>query len=135
MANDVRRFFDARTLTEQDLSMIQFVLMSPAYEIAFKPYLENVRESMRELWLDRSKKRQDEYNDDFLAGGVATIEGLLKFFTAVCSEANFERMHEAMAGMVPERQYELKRQAGKVAPIVGVDQPAMPAPYDPMEDF
>jgi len=131
----VRPFFEARKLTEQDLSLIQFVLMSPAYETAFKPYLESVRESMRELWLDRSQKRKDEYPDDFLAGGVASIEGLLKFFAAVTSEADFDRIHEAMGQMTSDRQYELKRQQGKVAPVVGVNQPATPEAYNPLEDF
>lgn len=135
MANDLRQFFDARRLTEKELGMIEFVLTSPAYEAAFRPYLENVRDSMQSLWMDRSQRRKDEYPDDFLAGGVSTIEGLLKFFAAAVSEANFDRIHDAMAEMVPERQFELRRQQGRVKAVVGVDQPALPEHYDPAEDF
>lgn len=124
-----------RRMTEQELGMIEFVLTSPAYDIAFRPYLENVRESMREKWLDRSQKRKDEYPDDFLAGGVCAIEGLLKFFAAAIHEANFDRIHDAAAEMTSERQYEMRRQQGRVRPVVGVDQPAVPEKYDPSEDF
>lgn len=135
MANDLRQFFDARRLSEQELGMIEFVLTSPAYEGAFKPYLTSVRDSMHSLWLDRSQKRKDDYPDDFLAGGVCAIEGLLKFFSAAIHEANFERIHDSMAAMVPEKQYELRRQAGRVKPVVGVDQKATPEAYDPLEDI
>lgn len=135
MANDLRQFFDARRLSERELGMIEFVLTSPAYEGAFKPYLESVRDSMQKLWLDRSQARKDLHPDDFLAGGVAAIEGLLTFFAAAIHEANFERIHESMAEMVPEKQYELRRQQGRVRPVVGVDQKATPEPYDPLEDL
>lgn len=135
MANDLRQFFDARRLSEQELGMIEFVLMSPAYEGAFKPYLESVRDSMHSLWLDRSQKRKDEYPDDFLAGGVCAIEGLLKFFIAAIHEANFDRIHESMAEMVPEKQYELRRQQGRIQPVVGVDQRAEPERYNPLDDL
>jgi len=135
MANDLRQFFDARRLSEQELGMIEFVLTSPAYEGAFKPYLSSVRDSMHALWLDRSQRRKDEYPDDFLAGGVCAIEGLLKFFAAAIHEADFERIHDSMASMVPEKQYELRRQAGRVRPVVGVDQKATPEEYNPLEDL
>ena len=135
MANDLRRFFDVRNLNDQELGMIEFVLTSPAYDMAFRPYLEEVKESMHSLWLDRSQKRKDEYPDDFLAGGVCAIEGLLKYFHAVIHEANFERVHESMAGMTNEKIYELRRQQGAVRPVVGIDQPATPAPYNRDEDF
>lgn len=135
MANDLRPFFDPRKLSEQDIDQIAFVLTSPAYDSAFRPYLEAVRDSMRALWLDRSQKRKDDYPDDFLAGGVCAIEGLLKFFATTVHEVNFERMHDSMAEMVSEKQYELRRRSGAVRPIVGVNQQALPEAYDPAEDF
>jgi len=135
MANDLRPFFDARRLTELELGMIEFVLTSPAYETAFKPYLESVRDSMQKLWLDRSQARKDSYPDDFLAGGVAAIDGLLTFFMAAIHEANFDRIHASMAEMVPEKQYELRRQQGRIKPVVGVDQRAEPERYDPLDDI
>jgi hypothetical protein len=135
MANDLRPFFDARRLNEQELGMIEFVLTSPAYEMAFKPYLQSVRDSMHALWLDRSQRRKDDYPDDFLAGGVCAIEGLLKFFAATLTETNFDRIHDSMAQMIPERNYELLRQAGKIRPVVGADQRAEPVEYKPEEDF
>ena len=135
MANDLRQFFDARRLDEKQLGMVEFVLTSPAYEEAFKPYLEAVKDSMEQLWKDRSQRRKDEYPDDFLAGGVCAVEGLLKFFAAAIHEANFDRMHDAMASMTSEKQFEARRTSGRVQPIVGVNQRAEPEAYDPSEDF
>jgi hypothetical protein len=135
MANDLRQFFDARKLSEQELGQIEFVIMSPAYDSAFRPYLESIRDSMNELWKDRSQQRKDAYPDDFLAGGVCAIDGLLKYFTALLHESNFERVHASMAEMTSDRQYELQRQQGKIRPVVGVDQKAMPKQYDPLEDI
>ncbi len=134
---DLRKFFDPGQLDERSVGMIEFVLNSPAYEEAFKPYLETVRDTMQRQWLDRSQKRKDDYPDDFLAGGVCAIEGLLTLFTLLVSQTNFERIHEAMAEMVPEKQYEMRRQSGRVKPVVGVDQSALPqAPaYDAAEDY
>lgn len=135
---DLRKFFDIGNLDDRTLGMIEFVLNSPAYEEAFRPYLENVRDSMQRQWLDRSQVRKDSYPDDFLAGGVCAIEGLLKLFHLVLTQTSFERIHESMAAMTPERQYEMRRQAGRVKPIVGVDQPALPQTqpgYDPAEDY
>ena len=135
MANDLRRFFDAQRLSEQELGMIEFVLTSPAYDGAFKPYLESIRDSMNELWKDRSQKRKDEYPDDFLAGGVCAIDGLMKFFYALIHEANFERIHASMAEMTSEKQYELARQQGRVRPVVGIDQDSKPEAYNPLDDI
>jgi hypothetical protein len=134
-SNDLKKFFNTRALDERELGMIEFVLNSPAYEESFKPYLENIRDSMQRQWLDRSQTRKDEYPDDFLAGGVCAIEGLLKFFSQILSETKFDRIHDSMASMVPEKQYEALRQQGRVKPIVGVDQNPLPEQYDPKEDF
>lgn len=135
MAETLRPFFEARKLTEQELGMIEFVLMSPAYEVAFRPYLEAVRDNMQALWKNRSQKRKDEYPDDFLAGAACAIDDLLKFFAATLSEASFERVHDSMSEMTSERQYELRRQQGRIAPVVGVNQQATPPEYDPLEDY
>ena len=135
MANSLRQFFEARSLTEQELGLIEFVVMSPAFEIAFKPYLEGVRDNMQTLWKDRSARRKEEYPDDFLAGATCVIDDMFKFFTAVLADANFDRVHDSMSHMTSDKQYELKRQKGQIAPVVGVDQSATPPEYDPLEDF
>jgi hypothetical protein len=44
-------------------------------------------------------------------------------------------MHDTMSNMTSEKQYELKRQKGEIAPVVGVNQQATPDEYDPLEDF
>lgn len=133
--NTFRKVFDLRKLTEQELGCVEFVLNSPAYIDVFKPYLENVRDSMQKLWLDRSQERKDNYPDDFLAGGVAAIDGLLKFFAVVIHETNMDRVHEAMAKMTPDVQYRLRQEKGNVLPVVGVNQSPEPEKYNPAEDF
>src|SRR5881394_3520274 len=110
MANSLRKFFEARNLTQQELGLIEFVVMSPAFEIAFKPYLEGVRDNMQTLWKDRSQRRKDEYSDDFLAGATCVIDDMFKFFTAVLADADFDRIHETMSHMTSDKQYELRRQ-------------------------
>jgi hypothetical protein len=40
-----------------------------------------------------------------------------------------------MENMTNEMLYEVKRQRGLVKPIVGLDQQAMPRPYNEDEDF
>lgn len=135
MSGDFREFFDLRGLDEQKLGQIEWVLNSPAYESTFKPYLQGVYNQMQSLWRDRSQQRKDQYPDDFLAGGVCAIEGLLKFFAIVIEETRMERVHASMEGMTPERLYERKRQAGQMRPVVGLDQRAEPEHYNPAEDF
>lgn len=131
----LRRFFEARALTPHELGLIEYVVMSPAFDVAFRPYLEGVRDNMLTLWKDRSQRRKDEFPDDFLAGATCVIDDMFKFFNAVVADADFDRIHESMSHMTSERQYELKRQQGQIAPVVGVDQQATPKEYNPLEDF
>jgi hypothetical protein len=90
---------------------------------------------MNALWLDRSQKRKDEFPDDFLAGSIAAIDGLLKFFSMVIHETSIERIHESMATMTPDLQYTARQNAGRLKPVVGIDQSATPEEYNPAEDF
>jgi hypothetical protein len=134
---DFREFFDLRKLDERQLGQIEFVLNSPAFEDSFKPYMLGLIFSMNTMWKDRSRERQDRYPDEFLAGGVVFAEGLLKFFSLLIHETSIERMHEAMvAGMSNDLIYDAKRNAGQVRPVVGINQPAVPAEGDiPAEDY
>jgi len=129
------KFFNLRTLDEQQLGNIEFVLNSPAYGDHFKPYMEGVLAQMHRLWIDRSQARKDEYPDDFLAGGVAFGEGLIKFFDHIIHETRMERVHGAMENMTNDMLYEIHRQRGDMRPVVGLDQSAIPSQIDPEEDF
>ena len=135
MPGDFREHFDLRQIDQRSLDQIAFVLNSPAYETSFKPYLQGVLNNLNRLWKDRSKQRADQYPDDFLAGGVVFGEGLLKFFDLLIQETSMERIHAAMSDMPADRLYDLKREAGQQQPVIGFDQPALPEPYDPAEDF
>lgn len=134
MPGDFRQFFDIRKLDDQSLGQIAFVLQSPAYNESFRPYLEGVLRSLDRMWKDRSRARMEEYPDDFLAGGVIFGEGLLKFFEQLISEVSIERIHASME-FTPEEEYDMRRAAGQVKPVVGLDQPALPAPPGPEEDY
>lgn len=133
--SDFREFFDPRKLSPGTLGQMEFVLNSPAYEDAFKPYLKGVARGMEHLCRDRSQTRKDKYSDDFLYGGVCAVEGLLTFFQLMIEETDFDHIHESMASMSSEKQYDQRLKTGNVKPIVGVDQKATPDEYRPEEDF
>ena len=135
MPGDFREYFDLRKIDEQTMGQIEFVLNSPAYEAAFKPYIQNCIISLNKLWKDRSAARRAQYNDDFLAGGATFAEGLLKFFALLVEETSMERIHAAMADVPPEDMYNEKRGAGQMKPVVGLDQPALPMEEIPAEDY
>lgn len=133
--DDFRAFFDLRKLSDQDLGCLEYVLNSPAYVTVFKPYLETMRDSMNRLWLDRSQDRKDKYPDDFLAGGIASIDGLLTLFQKILEETNLARMHDAVSGTSEESLYDRKREQGLVQPVVGINQNPEPIAYDPDKDY
>lgn len=135
MNTNLRQFFDAGRLDEQQLGMIEFVLNSPAYNDSFKPYLLSIRDNMNALMLDRSAKRKEILPDDYLAGAIAAIDGLLKLFTILIHETSIERIHSAMAEMSPDRQYDAEVARGKARPVVGLDQSATPQRVSPDEDY
>ncbi len=130
--------FDVSKLDDHQLGCLEFVLSSPAYEDVFEPYLKSVRNSMNMRLLDRSKERKDDTPDDFLAGGVVVIDGLLTFFKKIIEEVRMERVDAAVNRLTPDQRYEADRRAGKHVPILGANEPMEPAgprPYDPAEDF
>lgn len=135
MQGTFKEFFDANKLDERRRGEIEFVLNSPAYAHSFVPYMRGILSSLEKLARDRSQKRKDEYPDDFLFGGIAYGEGLMAFFEALLRETSMDRIHAAMEEMTSEELYDLKLKQGKVHPVVGLDQPALPQPVDPAEDF
>jgi hypothetical protein len=133
MAGDLKRFFDVGRLDEQQLGMIEFVLNSPAYTDSFKPYLLSIRDNMNDLWLDRSQKRKDMFPDDYLAGMIAAIDGLLKLFTILIHETSVERIHSAMSNASSDQQYDQYVKDGRNQPVVGINQNAVPDRFEPTE--
>jgi hypothetical protein len=130
--------FNIAKLDERQLGMIEFVLTSPAYEEAFKPYLENMRNSLQRQMLDRTRERKDRLPDDFLAGNIVAIEGLLSLFGELIKQSSQDRVQNSMNVLSDDKQYDQRRQQGRVAPVTGVDQQALPQPvsaYDPAEDY
>jgi hypothetical protein len=123
---ETNRVFDIRNMTEQQLGCVEFVLLSPAYVDTFEPYLRGVRNGFNELMLDRSQKRKDEFNDDFLAGGITAIDGLLSYFQHLIAETRMERIHASMENMTPDMLYAHKQERGQLKPVVGLDQSAEP---------
>lgn len=135
MPGDFREMFDLRKLDEHKRGEIEFVLTSPAYAHSFKPYIEGIIRQMEHLWRDRSEERKAQYNDDFLGGGVTMAEGLLKFFELLIQEADVERIHNAMGNLSNDDLYDRMRDAGRMRPVVGLDQSASPSEVPPEEDY
>lgn len=132
--SNFRKVFDLRKLTQDELGCVEYVLNSPAYVEVFEPYLRATRDSMQALWLDRSQRRKEDYPDDFLAGGVAAIDGLMTFFATILIETNMDRIHDAMTRKSPDDVYTEKQERGMVQPVIGVDQQSEPE-YNAAEDF
>jgi hypothetical protein len=134
MNPDFTEVFDIGRLTELQLGNVEFILTSPAYTETFKPYLMSIRKNLNTVWLDRSQGRKDMISDDYLAGGIAMIDGLITFFSLVLDESSLDRIH-ASQSRTPDQQYDALVRAGAAKPVVGMNQEAAPKPYDPAEDF
>ena len=108
------------------------MLNSPAYIDVFKPYLESMRNSLSMRLLDRSAGRKEEYPDDYLAGSIVTIDGLLELFAYIIRETQFERIDTAMALKSPIEMYDRHQRNGRHDPVLGSNEPLYePAPKDP----
>lgn len=127
--------FDVQKLDDQQLGMIEYVLMSPAYADAFEPYLLSIRATLSQRLLDPSKSRVEEHPDDFLRGGIVAVDGLLKFFKLIIAQTQMERVDRAMSPKSPEQEYDAERQRGGHVPILGANEPFEGTMYDPAEDF
>lgn len=132
---DFKSIFDVKQLDDFQLGHLEFVLNSPSYEAVFAPYLRQRRDNLNALLLDPSRQRQDVYNDDFLRGGIVTIDGLLTLFTQLIEETRMERINRTQIEFTPEQQYEEARKRGLLKPIVGLNLPAEPAEINPAEDY
>ena len=135
MQGDFKEFFTTEDLTEQKLGEIEFVLNSPAYGHTFKPFMLGILNAINKLWKDRSAERKAKYNDDYLAGGHDFGEGLIQFFERIINETHDERVMKSLGNMTNDDLYEYFRERGYIKPVVGANQQAEPAPYDPAEDF
>jgi hypothetical protein len=133
--DNFRELFDPHKLNEQQLGQIEFVLMSPAYEDSFEPYLRSIRDTLAQRLLDPSKARVEEHPDNFLRGGIVAIDGLLNFFAQVIKETQFDRVTTAMNPLTPAQRYTQAQQDGKHDSILGAAEPLEPEPYDPAEDY
>ena len=85
---------------------------SPAFTDVIEPYIRNVRDSMNQRLLDPSRERKEEHPDDFLRGGVVTLDGLLHFFRMIVDETRFERIHDAQTQLTPAQQYTQEQRSG-----------------------
>lgn len=121
--------FDIRTLEDHQLGHLMFVLNSPSYLDVFEPYLRNIRESLNKKLLDPSQFRKDELPDDFIRGGISTLDGLLTLFDQLIQETEIERIARTQVEKSDEESYQDLRHEGKIKPITGIGR------YDPDEDF
>lgn len=128
-------FFEPKKLTDRQLGIIAFVLNSPAYAETFEPYLQSVRNSMNHLMMDRSQARKDMYPDDFLVGGIAVADGFLNFFRLLIEETDIEKIHASMQQADGDVLYHRRAQAGGLQPVLGANQPALPAVLAPEDDY
>ena len=135
--NDV---FDTARLDDHQLGCVEYVLNSPAYLDVFEPYLRNARNHLNLQLLDRSKERKDTRSDDFLAGGVVAIDGLLSLFKKILEETKMQRIDDSMQRLSPEQKYDQAARNGEHKPILGANEGWSdwvdgPPAYDPATDY
>jgi len=121
--SDLKKVFNISKLTDHELGCVEFVLNSPAYQDVFKPYLENMRDSLSLALLDRGKVRREEYPDDFLAGGIVAIKGLLELFEHIINETRIERIDNAQQTLSATSRYDVEQRSGQHDPILGANEP------------
>lgn len=127
--------FSIQSLSEHQLGCVEFVLNSPAYVEVFKPYLEEARNVKAHMMLDRSTARKEQYPDDYLAGGICTIDDLLVFFGRVLDETRMERVHEAQGTTTPAVEYHRLQQNGGLSPVLGANQQTEATEYSAEIDY
>jgi hypothetical protein len=120
---EMRSVFDLNRLSEQELGCVEFVLNSPAYIDVFKPYLEKMRDDLTLRLLDRTEARRTEYPDDFLAGSIVTIKGLLEFFEHIIRETKMQRIDDSQRHVNPVGVYDLAQSEGRHDPVLGANEP------------
>lgn len=108
-----QKIFDVSKLTDEEIGQLEYILLSPAYERVFKPYLYRMQKSIEHMMLDRSQRRKEEFPDDFLAGEAVGIAGLLAFFDSLAEQINMARV-AAVQQATPDEQYTLLRAQGLI---------------------
>jgi len=120
---DLKKVFDINKLTDHELGCVEYVLNSPAYQDVFKPYLEAMRDSTSLAMLDRSEARRKEYPDDFLAGNIVALKGLLELFEHILRETRMERINDSQAALSPVTRYDQEQRSGQHDPVLGANEP------------
>lgn len=128
---DPNNLFDLSKLTDDELGQLEFVVNSPAWELVFRRYLQQMIFSVDRLMKDRSEARKQQWNDDFLAGQSVALEGFVKFTDGIIQSTNMARMAETQQ-MTPNEEYDRLRATGFIRHsgqrVEGTDLP-------PFEDF
>jgi len=127
--------FDVANLDDHILGHLEFILNSPSYGDVFKPYLVRMRDSLAVKLLDPSRERKDQYPDDFIRGGIITIDGLVSFFERLIEETTIERLARSQRPLSGNEQYEFLRSEGRIRPITGIESERYSAEILPEEDY
>lgn len=120
---DLKKVFNIGKLNDHELGCVEFVLNSPAYQDVFKPYLESMQHSLSMSMLDRGEARKKEYPDDFLAGGIVAIKGLLELFDHLVNETRIDRIDAAQQTLSATNRYDMDQRSGQHDPILGANEP------------
>jgi len=125
---DFQTIFDVKSLEDNELGHLEYIINSPSYSQVFEPYLQRMRNSLNLLLLSPSQERKDQYPDDFIRGGIIIIDGLLKFCKQLVEETEIERIARAQQALPEEEMYQYLKQEGYMKPVIGIQIP-------PEEDF
>lgn len=131
--DELLKLFNISALDDHEIGHLMWVLNSPSYERVFAPYLRGIRDSSNKMLLDRSQARKDKFPDDYLAGVITTIDGLLNLFERIIHETDMERIRESQSDRTDEQEHMAALTSGQVTHS-GVNKADDPT-YRPEEDY
>jgi hypothetical protein len=90
------------------------------WEKHYVPALTTLRETWNRLLIDRSQKRKDEWNDDYIGGCIATLDAILTMPEAIIGEADDANNRKEEARR-ETKAYETRSKLGRIGPFIGDD--------------
>ena len=70
---------------------VRFIVNSDAWVRFFVPSLESINKSYVSLLIDPSKKREENYSDDYLRGWIAALNSLVDLPQALIAQADAQQ--------------------------------------------
>lgn len=114
-------------LSPEAIESLRILVNFPAWSTFFLPSLKLMRENWNLRLIDRSQKRKDEWNDDYIGGCISTLDVILSMPEALLGEAD-EIEHRKEQERREAVAYAQRAATGRMGPYINPD--AMPTIAD-----